>query len=180
MPRLSVADPNAGAARGWVSVKHTTNEETRPTGIDRSPARKTSDVSHSLSLAPNSPMYRSELISRSELIHLSQSSTAHAKNKLSSTLSSTCSSSGLIYPSLSHACCCVFLQEACTYHACSFSVSFAQTRATPTLAKSVPMLPAHVSAIFPNVVSAAYVAPSDPSGHIRRYCREENTKVAQC
>lgn len=39
-----------------------------------------------------------------------------------------------------------------------------------TLAKSVPMLPAQFSAMFPNVVSAAYVAPSDPSGHIRRYC----------
>ena len=40
-----------------------------------------------------------------------------------------------------------------------------------TLAKSVPMLPAQLSAMFPKVVRAAYVAPSDPSGHIRRYCR---------
>lgn len=44
-----------------------------------------------------------------------------------------------------------------------------------TFATIVPMLPAQFSAMFPNVVSAAYVAPSDPSGHIRRYCRQHAT-----
>ena len=39
----------------------------------------------------------------------------------------------------------------------------------PTFESSVPTLPAHVMAMFPKVVRVAYVAPSDPSGHMRRY-----------
>lgn len=45
------------------------------------------------------------------------------------------------------------------------------SHAPRTLAKSVATLPAQLSAMLEKVVSAAYVAPSDPSGHIRRYCR---------